>query len=130
MNLIEKLNKKDLISALWVVVMLNMLKADILSLYIPGTAVELAKTAGAIPITTVMFGAAIIMEFPILMIVLTQLLKHNANRWLNIISSTLTIIFVWAGFVAYPHYVFIAAVETICLLLIIWNSWKWNRIVA
>ena len=27
---------------------------------------------------------------------------------------------------SYPHYLFIAGVETLCLLLIIWNAWKWH----
>lgn len=128
MNFIKKLHKKDMISLLWVVVMLNMLKADILSLYVPGTAAELAKTAGETPITSIMLAAAIIMEIPLLMIVLTHMLNHSVNRWLNIISSILTIVFVWGGFVAYPHYIFIAAVETICLFLIFWNAWKWNKV--
>jgi hypothetical protein len=26
----------------------------------------------------------------------------------------------------YPHYIFIATVETLCLLLIVWFAWKWR----
>ena len=39
-----KIDTKVLLSTLWIVVMINMLKADILSLFIPGAADELAKT--------------------------------------------------------------------------------------
>jgi hypothetical protein len=39
----KKIDTKVLLSTLWIVVMINMLKADILSLYIPGSAEELAK---------------------------------------------------------------------------------------
>jgi len=35
-NATKKLDTKVLLSTLWIVVMINMLKADILSLYIPG----------------------------------------------------------------------------------------------
>ena len=82
----KKIDTKVLLSTLWIVVMINMLKADILSLYIPGAADEVARTAGETPITQLMLGGA---------------------------SPD-------------PHYIFIAAVETICLLLIIWNAWRWS----
>ena len=45
-----KIDTKVLLSTLWIVVMINMLKADILSLFIPGVTDELAKfsaSAGA-----------------------------------------------------------------------------------
>jgi hypothetical protein len=45
-NRTEKIDTRVLLSILWIVVMVNMLKADILSLYIPGAADEVAKTAG------------------------------------------------------------------------------------
>jgi hypothetical protein len=99
--------------------MINMLKADILSLYVPGAAEELARTAGDTPITTLMLGGAIMMEISIVMIILSRVLKYGINRWANIIVSVLTIAFIWGGAAPYPHYIFIGAVETICLQLII-----------
>ena len=45
MNSIKKIDTKALLSTLWIVVMINMLKADILSLFVPGSAEEVAKTA-------------------------------------------------------------------------------------
>ena len=41
----EKIDTTVLLSTLWIVVMINMLKADILSLYIPGALDEVAKTS-------------------------------------------------------------------------------------
>ena len=43
----EKIDTKVLLSTLWIVVMINMLKADILSLFIPGALDEVAKTAAS-----------------------------------------------------------------------------------
>ena len=40
----KKFDTKVLLSTLWIVVMINMLKADILSLNIPGAAEEVART--------------------------------------------------------------------------------------
>jgi hypothetical protein len=127
-NAIRKPDTKVLLSTLWIVVMINMLKADILSLYIPGSAEELAKTSASTgtPIPQLMLGGAIMMEISIAMILLSRLLKYGLNRWVNIVVSLITIAFVVGGGASYPHYIFIATVEVICLLVIIWSSWKWR----
>lgn len=122
----KKIETKTLLSTLWIVVVINMLKADILSLYIPGSAEELARTAGDTPIPLLMLGAAVMMEVSILMILLSRVLAYRVNRWANIITSFLTIAFVVVGGASYPHYLFIAAVEVIGLLLIVWFAWKWR----
>ncbi|MBI5300985.1 MAG: hypothetical protein HY868_02530 [Chloroflexi bacterium] len=122
----KKIDTQVLLSTLWDIVMLNMLMADILSLFIPGAADELAKTAGATPIPQLMLGGAIMMEISTVMIILSRVLKYGVNRWVNIITSIITIAFVVGGGVSYPHYIFIATVEVICLLSIIWFAWKWR----
>ena len=117
---------KTLLSTLWIFVMINMLKADILSLYIPGIHEEMAEFLVATPVSQMMLVAAIMMEISIAMIFLSRVLKYKANRWANIIVSVITIAFIWGGMSSEPHYIFIAAVETICLLLIIRYAWKWS----
>jgi hypothetical protein len=123
----KKIDTKVLLSTLWIVVMINMLKADILSLYIPGSAEELAQTAASTgtPIAQLMLGGAIMMEVSIVMIILSRVLKPSLNRWANILASAITIVFVVGGGISYPHYILIAAVEVIGLLLIIWFAWRW-----
>lgn len=122
-----KIDTKTLLSTLWIVIMINMLKADILSLYIPGTLDELTKFAGETPITQLMLGGAIMMEISIVMIFLSRILKYKANRWANIIVGIMTILFVVGGGSSYPHYIFIATIEVLCLLLIIGIAWKWRN---
>lgn len=128
-NTTRKVDTKVLLSTLWIVVMINMLKADILSLFIPGAADELAKTSATTgtPIPLLMLGGAIMMEISIVMIILSRVLKFKVNRWVNIIIGLITIAFVVGAGVSYPHYLFIAAVEVICLLLIIVFAWKWRN---
>jgi hypothetical protein len=126
-KIIKKIDTKVLLSTLWIVVMINMLKADILSLYIPGSVEKVAKTAGETPATQLMLGGAIMMEIAIVMILFSRVLKYKVNRWANIIVGIITILFVIGGGASYPHYIFIATVEVICLLLIIWNAWKWTE---
>ena len=42
----------------------------------------------------------------------------------------ITIAFVTGGGVSYPHYIFIASVEVICLVLIIGFAWMWRNVEA
>ncbi len=128
----KRIDTKVLLSTLWIVVMINMLKADVLSLFIPGATDELARTStsAGTPIPQLMLGGAIMMEISIAMIILSRVLRYGVNRWVNIIVSLITIAFVVGGGASYPHYIFIAAVEVICLLLVIWFAWKWRNVQA
>lgn len=129
-KMVEKIDTRVLLSSLWIVVMFNMLKADILSLYIPGAADEVVQFAGATPIPQLMLGAAVIMEIAVVMIALVHVLPQRVNRWANIVVAVLMIVFVVGGGSTYPHYIFIAAVEVIGLLLIIGIAWRWRAAPA
>jgi hypothetical protein len=128
----KKIDPKVLLSTLWIVVIINMLKADILSLYIPGAAEEVAKTAASTgaSIPQLMLVGAIMGQLAIAMVVLSRVLKYGINRWVNIVIGIVTIAYIWGGAASSPHYIFIATVETICLLLIIWFAWKWRNVEA
>jgi Family of unknown function (DUF6326) len=128
----DTMDTKVLLSTLWIVVMVSMLKADILSLFIPGALEEVAKTSVSTgtPIPQLMLGAAIIGEILIAMIFLSRVLAYRVNRWANIIAAAMAVVYVVGGGVLYPHYIFIATVEVVCLLLIIWNAWKWTEQAA
>jgi len=126
----KRLDPKVLLSTLWTVVMINMVYADVISLHIPGTLEEVAKTAGETPIPLLMLGGAIIIELPLLMIILSRVLKYQINRWANMIVAILTIVFVIGGSAPYPHYYFIAAIEVVCMLLVILTAWQWRLAVG
>lgn len=125
----KKFDTKILLSTLWIAVMLNMLKADILSLNIPGAAEEVVKTAASAgaSIPQLMLVGAVMGELALVMIVLSRVLKYGINRWVNIIVGIITIAYIWGGMASYPHYIFIATVETICLLLIVGFAWTWRN---
>ena len=125
-----KIDTKVLLSTLWIVVMINMLKADILGLFIPGALEEVAKTSvstGASIPQLMLFGA-VMGNLAIAMIILSRVLKYGINRWVNIVVGIVTIAYIWGGAVSYPHYIFIATVETLCLLLIIGFAWTWRNV--
>ena len=128
----KKFDTKVLLSTLWIAVMINMLKADILSLLIPGVTDELAKfsaSAGASIPQLMLFGA-VMGNLAIVMIILSRVLMYGINRWVNIVVGIVTIAYIWGGMSSYPHYIFIASIETICLLLIVWFAWKWRNVEA
>lgn len=58
------------------------------------------------------------------MIFLSRVLGDTANRWANTIAAVITAVFVVAGGELVLHYVFVAAVEIVCLSLIVWYVWK------
>ena len=126
---IQMKDTKVLLSTLWIVVMINMAYADILGLFIPGSLEEVAKTSVSTgtPIPQLMLGGAIMLEIPIAMILLSRVLKYKVNRWANIITSVITIAYVVGGGKPYPHYIFIATIEVVCMLLIVWFAWKWRN---
>ena len=131
-NVAKMMDTKVLLSTLWIVVMINMLKADILSLNIPGAAEEVAKTAASTgaSIPQLMLVGAVMGNLSIAMIILSRVLKYRINRWVNIVVGIVIIAYIWGGMASYPHYLFIAGVETICLLLIAWFAWTWRNVEA
>ncbi len=120
------MNIKTKFSTLWIVITLNMAFADILSLFVPGIHEELAAFAGDIPITWLMLFGAVKIQIPIAMIFLSRVLNYKINRWANIIAGVITIVFVVGGGTLLPHYIFIASIEVICMLAIIWFAWRWQ----
>lgn len=121
----QKIDTRTLLSTLWVVVIASMVAADILSLFIPGALDVLVEFAGETPIPLIMLVMAFPFELAIVMIFLSRVMTYGVNRWSNILVAILTIIFIWGGAGSYPHYTFIASVETLFLLLILWHAWKW-----
>lgn len=128
----KKTDTRALLSSLWIAVMINMLMADILSGVIPGAAEEVARTSASTGATIpqLMLIGAIMGNLAIVMIVLSRVVKYGVSRWANIIVGIITIVYIWGGMVSYPHYIFIASIETLCLLLIIWNALKWQNVEA
>ncbi len=114
------------ISMLWIVVMINMAFADILSFITPGALQEMMTgTAGGIQLNQVLILVfAVLIEIPIAMIFLSRVLKPKLNRVMNLVAGVITIVFVIGGGSAYLHYIFIATVEVLCMLAIMWMAWK------
>lgn len=77
-------------------------------------------------VKVVMAIAAIVTNIPILMIYLARTLPYRINRLANIIAGIFTTVYVIGGGDFAPHYIIIASIEVIVLLLIIVKAWRWQ----
>jgi hypothetical protein len=125
MKNIIKNNPKEILSGLWTILIINMIYNDIFSIF-----VELDKfQRPEFPADAkmLMLVAVFLTNIPISMIFLSRILKYKINRPLNIGVGIFTIIYVWGGMSAYPHYIAMALIETILALTIIWIAWTWKN---
>jgi Sec-independent protein secretion pathway component TatC len=112
------------LSTLWVVVMFNMVFADILTFITPGALQDLWAGQAGVHITPgLLLVFAILIEIPIAMIFASRLLKPRANRWANTVAAVVTAAFIVGGGSLSLHYVFFAAVEIACMALIVRSVW-------
>jgi hypothetical protein len=113
---------QEKISMLWVLIVANILLADILSVFIAFDDPTVINIPGDPRL--VMAISAILLNIPILMIYLSRILKPKLNRNLNILAAMITLIFVLGGASSLPHYIVIVIIEVAILLLIIRLSWR------
>jgi Family of unknown function (DUF6326) len=113
-------DRKILLSSLWIFAMFNFAYADIMTIFHTG-AEQLDPG--------LLFGAAILMETAIAMTLLSRVLTYRVNRWANIIIGALnTLAVILSLFVGWPpalFYAFFAIIEIACTLFIIWLAWTW-----
>lgn len=130
---IEVQDRKVLFSTLWIFLAVNYIFCDVLSSMDP-VAIKglITGTLGGIQVTQeFLLAAAIFMEIPFVMIILSRVLKYRANRWANIIAG----LFMAAAQVGTMnsgtpptlHYLFFSGIEIACNLFIVWYAWKWHN---
>jgi len=128
MNKGIKSNRMDTrfkLSLLWIFLLLNMAYADILSLMDATSPIRKIMAGAPMPSGGLLAGA-IVMETAIIMILLSQILKRNANRWVNMIIGLFNIVYIVTGGHGL-YYVFFTSIEVASILLIIWFAWKWPK---
>ena len=129
----EMKDRKAILSTLWIFLAANYIYCDVLSHMDPTAIKELVTgTLGSIQVTQgFLLAAAIFMEIPFAMIILSRVFKYRINRWANIIAG----VFMAASQVGTMnmgtpptlHYLFYSAIEIACNLFIVWFAWKWTN---
>ena len=126
-----KVNVKVKLALLWIALMFFYIYNDIFSFWQPGHVAELVEgqLEGITFTQELLFGAAILMALPSIMVFLSLTLKAKLNRMVNIIVGIFHIIvlvsssFVGEGIWAY--YALYMIFEAVFIILIIWYAWKW-----
>ena len=120
------------LSTLWITASLSYLYCDIISLmdpemlkqYLAGSVNGMAFTPGFL------FGAAILISIPILMVLVSRVLNYRANRWANIAAATfMTVVQTLTLFIGSPapYYLYLSIIEITCTVLIVGYAWKWRE---
>ena len=131
-NKTTKINDmKTTLSTLWIFATLNYLYCDVLTLmdsqmlkqFITGTVGGINMTQGFL------LGAAILIEIPIAMVLLSRVLEYRANRWANITAGTIMTVVQFSSlfFGSSPtnYYIFFSIIEIASTSLIVWYAWTW-----
>jgi len=119
------MNKKALLSTLWIFVTVNYIFCDVFTLmYADELKQILSGRMGTVTIDqSFLLSFAFIMEIPMAMIFLSRILKAGINRILNIIAGLImTLIQAVSLFVGTPtmHYVFFSIIEIATTVFIVW----------
>ena len=124
-------DRKTILFTLWIFVTANYIFCDVLTLMNAEDLKQiLSGSVGALEMTPMfLLWAAIFMEIPFIMILLSRILKYKANRLANIVAaSIMTVAQIMSLFVgeSTPHYTFFSVVEISTTLFIIWYAWTWS----
>lgn len=119
-----KVSTEVKLSTLWVLVMLNMVFADIFSIIVELISNDVLNIPGNV--RSMMAIAAILTNLPIIMIFLSRVLSYKFNRIFNILVGVFTIIYIIGGGSTLVHYLIIASIEIALLLVIIITAFRWK----
>ena len=117
------------LSTLWLFATLNYLYCDVVALMNPSLLRGfLAGQIGTIQVSQwFLLGAAILVEIPISMVLLSRVLEHRANRLANLIAGvTMTVVQLGSLLVGTPalYYLFFSVIEVACTATIVWFAWR------
>lgn len=125
-------DRRARLSLLWVFAILNYLYCDLLGLMDPASIRELltGNVAGLQVTQGFLLGAAVLMEIPIAMVLLSRVLPQQGSRWANIIAGTImTLVQIGSLFMGSGptiYYSFFSVVEIACTAFIVWYAWRWR----
>lgn len=124
-------DRKVILSTLWIFVTLNYLYCDVLSLMSAEllNALLTGEVGGINMNETTLLLAAVLMEIPIALVLLSRVLKYKANRWTNIIAGLIkTIVMIGTLLMGTSyHYIFFATIEIATTIFIVWYAWTWAK---
>ncbi|MGB3827923.1 MAG: DUF6326 family protein [Ornithinimicrobium sp.] len=124
---IDRLERRALLSALWIFVLLNFIFRDLHEIVKPEILADALKGIyNGQEVTEAMFLlGGIMVEVPIAMVLMAWVLPIRANRWANVVLApiwALTLIAVPGDLDDYFH----VGLMLIALAVIVWKAWTWR----
>lgn len=121
------------LSTLWIFVVLNYLYCDVVSLmdhellrlYLDGRVGGLELSQGFL------FGAGVLMEVSIAMVLLARLLPPSPNRIANVAAGVITTLVQLGALVSSPptaYFAFFSVIEIVTTAYIAWAAWRWRAV--
>lgn len=123
----QKIKPQTLISTLWIFILLNMVFRDLHQLGKKGFLEEISSgiVNGVVISEELLLVGGILAEIPILMVLLSRILNHKANKWANIIAGTITlVVFATAIPSSDMDDIFHMIIEVAAILWIFQIAWK------
>ena len=122
------IDRKVLLSTVWIFVLINMVYADIIGMLRPGYVELLERMSKELNSETVL-TFSVLMEIPIGMILLSRILPRKSNRTMNFVAVPVSVIYVIFGGLDDPpiSYLFFGTVEILAMLCVLGISYKWKK---
>lgn len=120
------------LSTMWIFVLFNYVYCDVLSVMDPPLLRRaLAGEIDGMHVTGAFFlAAAVLMEVPIAMVLLSRILSDRANWRTNLVAggfmAAVQVITLIAGPRPTGYYIFFSVIEIGCTSLIAWYAWTWR----
>ena len=128
----KTLDKKVLLSTLWIFVTFNYVYCDVFTLFYSEDLKNFlaGKVGDTVIDQNFLLIFSIILEIPILMILVTRILNHKFNRILNICAGFIMTL-VQAGSLygllsPTKHFIFFSIIEISTTAIIVWLALKWT----
>ncbi len=132
-----QINIKYKLAFLWITLMHLYIYADYFELMTPGKLEKMIALKTPVGPTSpqILLSFSILLIVPAIMITLSIFLKPSLSKWLNIIFSlfygSISILIIVSEFGSKWHefYVLYNVVELIILITILYQAWKWPKLV-
>jgi len=116
---------KLILSALWISTMFTYLLGDVLRIF--SGDFTTGEISGMNATQGMWMMAALLMLVPIVMVVISLVIPHPMNRWINIVAAIALFVVNLVGVPGYPgvYDKFLIIVSLGFNLLTIWYAWTW-----
>jgi len=113
------------LSFIWIALMLTYLLGDVIRIF--SGDFKSGEIGGKPASGGMWLGIAVVMVIPVIMVVLTLVIGHPVNRWVNITAAAFFFLFNIIGLPTYPsaYDKFLIVVSLVFNILTVWCAWQW-----